>query len=105
MARKATASIPYNELKKLCTEKGIKSWPEYQKRYTEIPGAKKTLHATYSKEWKGNKAFFGEQAAAVATDVQKPVKKENKKAEVVKTASNAAKKNGKAAVKSEAVAK
>jgi len=58
MPRTKTPIIPFTELKKICIEKGIKSWEEYQKRYTEIEGAKKTLHATYKKEWKGNRAFF-----------------------------------------------
>ncbi len=83
MARKATKTIPFAELKKICASKGINSWPEYQKRFKEIPGAKKTLHATYAGQWKGNKAFFG-NAATVAP--------KSKKAPAKKTASNAAKK-------------
>ena len=124
MARKATASIPFNELKKICTEKGIASWPEYQKRYTEIPGAKKTLHATYTKEWSGNKAFFsngtsaakvenGTSAAKVETvtapaakkEIAKKAvaKKESKKVIAPKTASNSSKKTTKATTKVETV--
>jgi hypothetical protein len=113
MARKATASIPFNELKKICAEKGIKSWPEYQKRYTEIAGAKKTLHATYAKEWSGNKAFFvnGSGTAKVETVTAPVAKKEvakkavatSKKVIAPKTASNSSKKTTKATAKVETV--
>lgn len=90
MARKATKTIPFAELKKMCVAKGITSWPMYQKRFKEIPGAKKTLHATYAGQWKGNKAFFG-NAATVAPKSKKVAPK--------KTASTAAKKTGKAVAK------
>jgi len=101
MARKATTNIAFTELKKICKEKGINSWPEYQKRYTEIPGAKKTLHATYKGQWKGNKAFFGDASTIEKKADAAPVvkKTETKKVAPKKTASNSSKKAGKAAKK------
>ena len=99
MARKVTPNLPFDQLKKACIEKGITSWPDYQKRYTEIAGAKKTLHATYAKEWKGNKAFFGNGAVATVKDepvnkeaAKENAKKESKKVVAPKTASNSHKK-------------
>jgi len=47
MTRKATATIAFGTLKAECKKLGINSWPEYQKRFKEIPDAKKTLHASY----------------------------------------------------------
>jgi len=87
MARKATKSIPLATLKTECKKLNINSWPEYQKRFKEISGAKKTLHATYAGQWKGNKIFF-DNAATVAPKV------DSKKVAAKKTASNAAKKTG-----------
>ena len=62
MPRTSAPTIAYDVLQAKCKELGIKSWPEYQKRYKEIEGAKKTLHACYGKQWTGNIAFFGEEA-------------------------------------------
>ena len=84
MARSATTTIPYATLKAECKKLGINSWPEYQKRFKEIAGAKKTLHASYKGEWKGNKEFFGN---AVTIEKKAPSKKVP-----AKTASNAVKK-------------
>jgi len=88
MARKATANLAFSTLRTECKKLGINSWPEYQKRFKEIKGAKKTLHATYKGQWKGNEAFFGD----AATIEKKIPVKVSKKIAPKKTASSATKK-------------
>ena len=80
MPRTSAPTIAYDILQAKCKELGIKSWPEYQKRYKEIEGAKKTLHACYGKQWTGNIAFFGEEARVprkVKTNVEPKAPKAN----------------------------
>lgn len=62
MARTKSPVISYADLQKKCKELGINSWEKYKVRYKEIEGSKKTLHAVYAGQWKGNRAFFGTPA-------------------------------------------